>query len=199
MIALGIAHQMDADDILVLRFQNGERAAFEELVLRYRDRIFNYLRAMCGSDSEAEDLTQEAFIRAFVNAKSFRREASFHTWLYRIAYNGYLDGLRKQKRRPAISLDQPLSEDDETKIDLPDPGEGPEQHVERLELQSVLVDALQALPEKLRSVVILHDVHGYRYEEIAVVVKCPIGTVRSRLFHARQNLRRKLAGYFREA
>ncbi|MDQ2732499.1 MAG: sigma-70 family RNA polymerase sigma factor [Armatimonadota bacterium] len=198
MIALGIAHQVDADDILVLRFQEGERAAFEELALRYRDRIFNYLRAMCGSDSEAEDLTQEAFIRAFVNAKSFRRESSFHTWLYRIAYNGYLDGVRKQKRRPSISLDQPLSEDEEGTMDLPDPAEGPHENVERLELQSVLVDALQTLPEKLRSVVILHDVHGYSYEEIAVVVKCPLGTVRSRLFHARQKLRRKLSGYFRE-
>jgi RNA polymerase sigma-70 factor (ECF subfamily) len=198
MVAMGIALHIDTDDALVQRFQRGERAAFEELVARYRDRIFNYLRAMSGCDSEAEDLTQEAFIRAFVNASSFRRESSFHTWLYRIAYNGYLDAVRKRKRRPIASLDQPLSDEDGELPEIPDPAAGPEEHVERMELQSVLVAALQDLPERLRAVVVLHDVHGYSYEEIASVVRCPIGTVRSRLFHARQRLRRKLTGYFRE-
>lgn len=197
MLALGMVQRIDADDMLVLRFQQGERAAFEELVARYRDRIYNYLRAMTGSDADAEDLTQEAFVRAFVNAGSFRREASFHTWLYRIAYNGYLDAVRKQKRRPAISLDQSAVEDEDAP-EFPDPSAGPEDHVQRLELQGVLVAALQRLPEKLRAVVVLHDVHGYSYEEIAAVVRCPVGTVRSRLFHARQRLRRKLSGYFND-
>ena len=194
---MGMAQRIDADDALVLRFQSGERSAFEELVARYRDRIYNYLRAMTGSDAEAEDLTQEAFIRAYMNVGSFRRESSFHTWLYRIAYNGYLDSARKQKRRQTFSLDQPLWEGEEAP-ELPDLTPGPAQHAERQELQDVLVAALQALPEKLRAVVVLHDVHGYSYEEIAGVVRCPVGTVRSRLFHARQQLRRKLAGYFRE-
>ena len=199
MIAVGIAPQMSTDDLLVLRFQQGDKAAFEELVGRHRDRIYNYLRAMAGSDSDAEDLTQEAFIRAYVNAHSFRRESSFHTWLYRIAYNAYLDSARKQKRRPTLSLDQPISEDDDATPDVPDPGEGPEQHAQRMEMQEVLSNALQDLPERLRSVVVLHDVYGYSYEEIAVVARCPLGTVRSRLFHARQRLRRKLSGYFRDA
>ena len=197
MLALRMAQRIDADDALVLRFQSGERAAFEELVARYRDRIYNYLRAMTGSDADAEDLTQEAFVRAYMNVGSFRRDASFHTWLYRIAYNGYLDSVRRLKRRQTFSLDQPLT-DDEEPLEFPDPSAGPADQAERLELQGILVTALQGLPEKLRAVVVLHDVHGYCYEEIAGVVGCPIGTVRSRLFHARQRLRRKLAGYFRE-
>ncbi|HET6384236.1 MAG TPA: sigma-70 family RNA polymerase sigma factor [Armatimonadota bacterium] len=189
---------MDTDDALVLRVQQGEQAAFEELVARYRDRIYNYLRAMSGSDADAEDLTQEAFIRAFLNARSFRRDSSFHTWLYRIAYNGYVDAARKQKRRQAVSLDQPISEDEDGLPDVADPAAGPEEFVQQMELQDVLVTALQELPERLRSAVVLHDVHGYSYEEIATIVRCPVGTVRSRLFHARQRLRRRLSGYFRE-
>jgi RNA polymerase sigma-70 factor (ECF subfamily) len=152
---------------------------------------------MCGSDSDAEDLTQDAFIRAFANVGSFRRESSFHTWLYRIAYNLYLDGIRRTKRRPTVSLDQSLSEDESDLMEIPDPAAGPEDHVEQMELQGVLLTALQDLPERLRLVVVLHDIHGYSYEEIASIARCPLGTVRSRLFHARQKLRRKLSGYFR--
>jgi RNA polymerase sigma-70 factor, ECF subfamily len=200
MTALEITHRIesDADDSLVSRFQAGERSAFEELTARYRDRIYNYLRAMGGSDADAEDLTQETFVRAFVNARSFRREAAFHTWLYRIAYHAYLDAVRKQKRRTIVSLDQPDFTDQQQLQELPDPAPGPAQELDRAELQVTLSAALQTLPERLRAVVVLYDIHGYSYEEISRIVACPLGTVRSRLFHARHRLRQKLERYFRE-
>lgn len=188
----------EAKAILVASSEAGLTATFDELMAEYQDSIYNYICKMTAHDSDAEDLAQEVFVRAYQSLGSFRSECSFRTWLFRIATNLCVDTYRRRKRAPrrTVSLDQPVDgEDGEVRREIPDWDADPSRILERRDLQARVQAAMDTLPEKLRSVILLHDIEGLPYEEIAEIVGCPLGTVKSRLFNARMRLRNKLRPY----
>ncbi len=181
---------------LVARARQGDQGAFETLVSHYRGRLHNHVARMVQDPVEAEDLTQEAFLRAYQALPHFRGDASFQTWLYRIASNLAIDASRRRKRRQwqTASLDEPLEEDDSPLArDLADAAaRTPSELAESSALRDQVWSALGELSPKLRPVVILYDLQGLSYEQIAKLLGCPLGTVKSRLFNARCQLRDKL-------
>lgn len=196
MVALGNA--MVADIALVQRAQANDRAAFNEIVLRYKSKVFNFIHRMIPSMQDAEDLTQETFVRAYMSIRSFQSRASLNTWLFRIATNLCIDYSRRTRKSRGLvaSLSQEADDEDaETQRDVPDDAFDPQRLLLNKELGAELDRALRALPDKLRTVVLLYDVEGLPYDEIAAIAGCPLGTVKSRLFNARSALRDKLAPY----
>ena len=189
-----------ADLLLVERCKQDDLDAYEALAARYRNRIQNYVARYSGCAADAEDLTQEVFIKAYLAIKKFRGQSSFQTWLYQIANNVCVDRFRRVKReRIAYSLDDPVgTEEGEVGREIPDTARGPEELAQSREVRDQVQKALTQLSEKLRPVVILHDLEGMRYEEIAEILKIPVGTVKSRLFNARMELRNKLRRYVEE-
>ena len=194
------------DTALLSRCQGADASAFDEIVLRYKQKIFQYILRMVGDSDEAEDLTQEVFVKTYLSLSAFRSQASLNTWIYRIAGNLCIDAHRKRTRREtafggsAISLDErpgPGFDSDEarTSWDVADERHEPFSLLAKQELDSQIQAALGRLPEKMRSVVILHDIEGFAYEEIAEIVDCPLGTVKSRLFNARVQMRDMLHDY----
>lgn len=180
---------------LVTRSQRGDPAAFDRLVDLYQDRLYNYVARMVHDPTEAEDLTQEAFVKAFRNLPSFRGASTFQTWLYRIASNLIIDAARRRRRRAnTCSLEAPLEGDEGPLLreqeDVSTPG--PARDLETAELQRQVHQAIQQLPPRLRSVVVLYELQGLSYEEIAEILGCPLGTVKSRLFNARMELKQRL-------
>lgn len=193
---------MHADTALVQRAQANDRAAFNEIVLRFKGKVYNYIFRMVHSPQDAEDLTQETFVRAYLSIRSFQSRASLNTWLFRIATNLCIDYNRKYRRGQALtsSLSQEDDEDsEESERDIPDQSFDPQRLLLNKELGAQLDQALRLLPEKLRTVVLLYDVEGLSYEEIATIAGCPLGTVKSRLFNARVALRTRLAPYLSAA
>lgn len=184
-----------AVDDLVERSRNGETTAFDQLVQLYKDRIYNYVARMVHDPIEAEDIAQEAFVKAYRNLPSFRGASTFQTWLYRIASNLTIDSVRRRRRREnTCSLDAPLDTDEGQ---MPREQEdhhcpGPVRNLETAELQRQVHRAIQQLSPKLRSVVVLYELQGLSYEEIATILGCPLGTVKSRLFNARMELKTRL-------
>ncbi len=186
---------------LVAQARRGDPAAFERLALLHKDRIYNYVLRMIGNASEAEDLTQEVFLRAFLHIRKFRGAASFSTWLYRIASNLCVDALRRRQREEAhfLDLDAPLTTgDDKLSRQVPDSNPTPDRAVQDKELHRKIQEAIASLSDKLREVVVLYDILGVPYEEISQIVGCPLGTVKSRLFNARMQLRDILRPYISE-
>ncbi len=174
---------MDSDQSLVNQAAAGSRDAFDELVVRYRRRVYNLVRALTGGDSEAEDLVQDVFIRAYRAIGGFRGDSAFRSWLYRIAINVVHTHVDKRRVRDAV-LVAPTGDDDP--MDEVATADDLEQTLLR---RQVIDRALGTLPEELRVLIVLRDVQGLKYDEIADVVKTPRGTVESRLFRARQRLR----------
>jgi RNA polymerase sigma-70 factor, ECF subfamily len=173
-----------------------ERQAFDELVHRHHKQAYNIAYRMTGNHADAEDLTQEAFIRAFRFFGQYRRELPFENWLYRIMSNAFVDMLRRKPKAQIRSLDQPIqTEDGEATMDIADLGPTPEERVLSNELDSRIQSALMTMPEDFRLAVIYADVEGLSYEEIADAMKCSIGTVRSRLHRGRKILRERLKTY----
>lgn len=188
----------NADTALILRCQANDAAAFNEIVARYKNKVHNYVCRMVGPSADAEDLTQETFVRAYMNIKSFQSRASLNTWLYRIATNICIDFSRKNNRTKAFTTSLHRDDDEEdgsVELEIPDSRFDPQNLLLNKELGVKLDQALKTLPEKLRTVVLLHDIEGLAYEEIANIVECPLGTVKSRLFNARSALRDKLLPY----
>jgi RNA polymerase sigma-70 factor (ECF subfamily) len=179
---------------LVERAQAGERQAFRDLVEAHADRIFNYLHHLLGDREEAEDLAQETFVRAWQSLDRFRGGAAFSTWLYRIATNLAIDAARRRRRRgPVESLDAPLETGNgEVHRQVIGSVAGPEEEVAREELQRAVWASIRELPPKVRPVLVLYDFQQLSYEDIARVLGIPLGTVKSRLFHARQQLKQIL-------
>ena len=190
---------MTTDFALVQRAQANYRAAFNEIVLKYKGKVYNFISRMVASALDAEDLTQETFIRAYLSIRSFQSRASLNTWLFRIATNLCIDYSRKQKThiQPSSLSQQTESDDGETEREIPDRAFDPQRLLVNSELGKMVESALQELPEKLRTVVLLYDMEGLSYEEIAAIVNCPLGTVKSRLFNARTALREKLSPYLK--
>jgi RNA polymerase sigma-70 factor (ECF subfamily) len=156
---------------------------------------------MTGNAEDAEDLTQEVFVRMYTNIQTFRAESSLSTWLFRIAGNLCVDSYRRNKKSRGLvhSLDAPIANDDEGANpgtrDVPDLSHAPETLLSRKELAENIQIALQKLPPKLRSAIVLHDIEGLPYEDIAIAEGIPLGTVKSRIFNARVALREHLRPY----
>ena len=184
------------DETLVARVQHGDASAFDLLVQRYQERLYATVYHMTSNHEDANDLVQEAFIKAYKSIGSFKRESSFYTWVYRIAVNRTLNHLKRRKNKNHFSLD-----DVDTHIQTdPDFVElmshvTPRREVGLMELQEKLNEALQKLSEAHRAVVVMHDVQGMTHADIAKVIQCSEGTVRSRLFYARQQLQGLLSDY----
>jgi RNA polymerase sigma factor (sigma-70 family) len=172
---------------LIARVRKGELAAFNQLVERHQTTVYNLCLRMLGSQQPAEDTTQEAFISAYRHIDKFRG-GKFRSWLLRIAANACYDELRRRKSRPATSLDEPQGQDDRH-IDPPDNAPSMEEHAEQMELRGALQAALARLPDDQRLALILCDVQGYDYAEIAVIMQSTLGTVKSRINRARSKMR----------
>jgi RNA polymerase sigma-70 factor (ECF subfamily) len=181
---------------LVKRARRGELTAYDELVRRYQERIYATIYHMTANHEDANDLAQEAFIKAFHALRSFKGGSSFYTWVYRIAVNKTINFLKQRKNKAQMSLDD-LDFNAEHDPDLVAliSEKTPRREVGLAELQEKLNAALLRLSEPHRLVVTLHDVQGLSHEEIAKIMDCNIGTVRSRLFYARQQLQGFLSDY----
>ena len=166
----------------------GDTEAFERLVRTYENKIYHLALRMCGSADEAADIAQEAFLAAWRGLPSFRGEAGFATWLYRLTSNAAIDYLRRQKKqRGDMSLD-----DEELGLDAVDSGPSPQETAEGSELRSAVAAGLNQLSEGHRQVLVLREIQGLSYEEIASVLELDIGTVKSRISRARSSLRKIL-------
>ena len=179
------------------REQTSRRAEFDRLVERYHKQAYNIAYRMTGNHADAEDLTQEAFVRAFRFFGNYRRDWPFDNWLYKIMSNLFVDDLRRRPKAHIQSLDQPLdlSGSGEVYLEIPDSGSNPERLVMSHELDERIQRALNSLPNDFRMTVILADIEGLSYEEISTAMKCSLGTVRSRLHRGRKLLRTKIAAF----
>lgn len=175
------------EEALIARAADGDVNAFNQLILEYQQMAFNVAYRILSDEDKAMDATQDAFLRGFRALHQFRG-GSFKAWLLRIVTNCSYDQLRVKQRRPTTPIDD-LVEDDEHSTIVEDPGERPEDHVERMELGSAIQTALSLLPEEQRTVLVLSDIEGLSYEEIAEVTLVSLGTVKSRLSRARAKLR----------
>ncbi len=185
--------ERDIDHELVLRVQRGDKKAFELLVVKYHRKIGRLLSRMIRDQAEIEDVTQEAFIKAYRALPAFRGESAFYTWLYRIAINTAKNYLATLGRRPVLSTEYE-DEDGETldtAAQLPDMNT-PETELMNRQIVTTVNKAVEALPEELRTAITLREMEGLSYEDIAEVMNCPIGTVRSRIFRAREAIAAQL-------
>lgn len=188
----------DGEIELVRRARGGDLEAYDVLVKRYQERIFATIYHMTSNHEDANDLAQESFIKAFQALKSFKGGSSFYTWLYRIAVNKTINFLKQRKNRRHMSLnDLDFNAEHDPDLMALISDNTPRRAAGLTELQEKLNAALMKLSEPHRLVVVLHDVQGQSHEEIAKVMDCNIGTVRSRLFYARQQLQGYLADYLK--
>ncbi len=193
---LSAGNQTDHSNELAIveRCRRQDFEAFGKLVDAYQNRVFGFVRRMVTNAEEASDITQDVFVRAFQSFSRFDGRCSVRTWLFRIAYNLCVDRARKNNRSPnEVSLDG-SSDIDET-YDVADERWQPDQLAIDAELAAAIEVAVSTMSEKLRSVLLLHDKEDMPYEEIAQMVGCPVGTVKSRLFLARAHLQQHLRNY----
>jgi len=177
---------------LVRRVQRGERGAFDLLVLRYQHKVVKLVARLLRDPTEAEDVAQESFVKAYRALGSFRGDSAFYTWLYRIAVNTARNTMASRQRRP-LDYEADLSESEQSVVESRmRHGDTPEAAVLSDEIHSTVNSAIEALPEDLRTAIILREVEGLSYEEIAEAMDCPVGTVRSRIFRAREAIDRSL-------
>ncbi len=193
-------HEADADIGIVRAVQEGDVAAFDQLILKYRERLFGVIYNMTSNREDASDLTQDAFIKAFQSINRFQGQSSFFTWLYRIGINSTLTHLRKNRLRTFFSLEKVDEEDRQSAevIEALTDKSGAERDVFVHELQEKLNEAMQKLSIKHRTVVTLFEIDGLSHQEIAEVMNCSVGTVRSRLHYAKQLLQAELQPYIRK-
>jgi RNA polymerase sigma factor (sigma-70 family) len=182
---------------LIQKALENDQQAYAEIVSRFRNQIFNFVLGMVKDRAEAEDLTQESFIKAFRALATFNSEYAFSTWLYKIAANNCIDHFRK-KRLVTYSLDAPINaKDGELKRDFPDKQQGPEGGLISKEKSVQIQQAIDSLPEKYRIAIMLRHKQDKSYEEIAEELDIPLGTVKVRIFRAREMLKLKLRDQLR--
>ena len=182
----------DTDHALVLRVQRGDRNAFNLLVLRYQHRLVKLISRYVRDQDDAMDVAQEAFIKAYRALPNVRGDSAFYTWLYRIAINTAKNHLAAIARRP-LEVDLVASDGDEISLEeLQKDDETPEKILLVDEIKHTISSTIASLPEDLRTAIMLREVDGLSYEEIAVAMECPIGTIRSRIFRAREAIDVKL-------
>jgi len=184
------------DALLVQRAQQGDLVAFDELVRRYQERIYSTVYHMTASHEDAADLAQETFIKAFQALKTYKGDASFYTWIYRIAVNKTINFLKTRRNKTHLSLnDLDFNAENDPGLVALVSDKTPRRELGLTELQEKLNEAMMKLSSVHRLAVTLHDVQGLPHEEIARIMDCNVGTVRSRLFYARQQLQAYLSDY----
>lgn len=184
----------DPDELLIGKALAGDQAAYKALLDRHQRAIFQIILKIVRNRDETEDLVQETFMRAFHSLATYRSEFRFSTWLYKIAANCAIDSIRKKKIE-ALSLDKPVETHDGTvEIDLPDTSYNPEETLLEKQRQVSISEAIEALPDKYREVILYRHRDDQSYEEIAQILKLPVGTVKARIFRARELLKKKLKG-----
>jgi len=193
------ANSVQVEEVeLVSRARKGDLGAYDQLVQRYQERVYATIYHMTSNHEDANDLAQEAFIKGFQALKSFKGGSSFYTWVYRIAVNKTINFLKQRKNRSQMSLnDLDFNAEHDPDLVALISDKTPRREAGLAELQEKLNEAMQKLSEPHRLVVTLHDVQGLSHEEIAKIMDCNIGTVRSRLFYARQQLQGFLSDYLK--
>jgi RNA polymerase sigma-70 factor (ECF subfamily) len=182
-----------SDLALVRRVQQGDRSAFDLLVVKYQHKILKLIMRYVRDPSEAMDVAQEAFLKAYRAAPSFRGDSAFYTWLYRIAINTAKNYLVAAGRKPThFNLDLQDPEQSEVLTELRDL-DTPEGFAQSDEIRTAINRAIRSLPEELRTAILLREIEGMSYEEIAQTMECPVGTVRSRIFRAREAIDKEVA------
>ena len=180
------------DKELVKRAQKGEKAAFDTLVTKYHLKVVNLVTRFVKNADDAQDVAQEAFIKAYRGLKNFRGDSAFYTWLYRIAINSAKNYLVSQSRKsPAYAVDVEDAEHMESATNLKE-YDTPEGNMLTNEIEKTVYKAIKDLPEDLKTAITLRELEGMSYDEIANVMECPIGTVRSRIFRAREAIDKHL-------
>lgn len=176
----------ETDAELVKRVQNGDSKAFDVLVIKYQQRVINLITRFVSDYSECQDIAQEAFMKAYKGLHNFRGDSQFYTWLYRIAANSAKNYLASKSRKvPAQGIDAQDAEFYDGESRLKD-RESPESVMLTKEIEKTVFASIEALPEDLKTAIRLREMEGMSYDEIAQIMECPIGTVRSRIFRARE-------------
>lgn len=178
----------EEEQAVVRRVLNGDVNAFEALVTAYEKNVYNLALRMTGNPEDAADMTQEAFVKAYRSLESFRGDSKFSVWLYRIVSNVCLDFLRRRSRQGTVSLSAEGDDGEDVQLDLPDEGQSPEALLERRMTREAVRRGLEALPPDARQILLLREIQGLRYEEIAEALDLEVGTVKSRIFRARKRL-----------
>jgi RNA polymerase sigma-70 factor (ECF subfamily) len=182
------------DNVLITRAQEGDRSAFNTLIRKHEARAYQYAYRLTRNQEEASDVVAEAFVRVHNALHNFKGQSAFSTWLYRILTNCYLDIRKKEKARPATSLETVLhTSEGDVERQFEDPSRTPQEEAERTERESRVEDAVALLPDYQRAMIVMYHVEMLSYEEIAAALDLPIGTVKSRLNRARLSLRELLA------
>jgi RNA polymerase sigma-70 factor (ECF subfamily) len=184
--------ERDVDAALVERVQKGDKKAFELLVIKYERRVHRLLARMVRDQAEIEDITQEAFIKAYRALPNFRFESAFYTWLYRIAVNTAKNSLMNSGKMPTTSTDDADGEETFGEPEHLRDYNSPESLLAGRQVGETINRAMDALPEELRTAITLREIEGMSYEDIAIAMACPIGTVRSRIFRAREAIAEQL-------
>ena len=180
---------MQGDELLLRRACKGDVQAFEELMQSHESRIYAIALRMMGNREDAQDCAQEAMVRIYRAMGSFKGQSALATWIYRITMNSCLDELRRRKARKVTSLDSLV----DNGWSPTDTGDTPEEHGLRVEKQNALNQAIQSLPDDMRAAIILRDVKGYSYDEIASILDANVGTIKSRISRGREKLREILS------
>lgn len=184
---------MEREQQLIADARKGDVAAFEALIGEHQKRIFSIAFRMAGNPEDAADMAQEVLIKIFKNLGKFQGNCKFSTWVYRVATNTCLDELKKLRRHTAYSLDQELeTEEGSVAAELADEAPTPEESTERRDLQRVVSEAIGMLSEDHKKAILLRDMQGFSYEEIANILQCSVGTVKSRINRARAQLKKIL-------
>lgn len=178
----------EEEDKIVSRVQAGDVNAFEELVTAYEKNVYNLALRMTGNPEDAADMSQEAFLKAYSSMSSFRGESKFSVWLYRIVSNVCLDFLRRRSRRQTVSLSIEDDGGEEIQLELPDESQTPEALLEQRMTRDAVRRGLEALPHEQRQILLLREIQGLSYDEIALTLGLEAGTVKSRIFRARKRL-----------
>ena len=188
----------DEDISFITRFRNGDKTAFDGLMVKYQDSIMNLCVRILGNYSDGEDAAQETFVKVYKNLDTFKGEALFSTWLYRIAVNTCRNKQRSWWHRVsqrAVKLDAPVqTEENERAREISDTSLSPEKDLTRHRIADTVKEALSTLPKKHRELIVLRDIQGCRYEEIGKILGISLGTVKSRLVRARSAMQEKLKG-----
>jgi len=179
----------EGDWELVSKAREGDQLAFSDLVRRYQDRIYNTVYGLVGDRDDADDVAQEAFVKAYRSLGRFRGNSSFYTWIYRIAVNTCLDWMKSRARRSDVPIDRDVPGSPDAASPLYRPPESADTQALRNDLHRVLQEALSALSPEFRVTTVLREIDGLSYGEISSILGCSTGTVKSRLFRARSQLR----------
>ncbi|PKG38170.1 RNA polymerase sigma factor RpoE [Psychromonas sp. Urea-02u-13] len=191
-------NERDLDFQLIQRIQNGEQQAFTLLVRKYQNRVANILTRYVRSSGDIADVTQEVFIKVHKSLPSFRGDSAFYTWLYRITVNTAKNYLTSQSRRPPASDIDAMEADSYDGSDALKSVESPESIMRSEEIKRVIMETIDRLPAELKAAITLRELEGMSYDEIAKIEDCPIGTVRSRIFRARDAIDKQLAPLLEE-